>query len=69
MPQTTDEALTERETLIARRAAQMAVEEMTAQFYQQVGRTVVQRVLIVIGGVALGFGLAKGWISFTPPTK
>lgn len=59
--------LTEREMLIARRAAQMAVEEMTAQFYQQVGRTVVQRVLIVIGGVALGFGLAKGWISFTPP--
>lgn len=59
--------LTERETLIAKRAAQLAVEEMTAQFYQQVGKTVVQRVLIVIGAMAIGFGMAKGWINFTPP--
>lgn len=59
--------LTEREMLIAKRAAQMAVEEMTAQFYQQVGKTVIQRALIFIGAMAIGFGMAKGWINFTPP--
>ncbi len=59
--------LTERELLIAKRAAQLAVEDMTAQFYQQVGRTMVTKALIWIGAIALGFGMAKGWIVFGPP--
>jgi hypothetical protein len=66
MPNTPAE-LTERELLIAKRAAQMAVEEMTAQFYQQVGRTMVHRALVWIGALALGFGMAKGWITFGGP--
>lgn len=60
----TPEELTERELQIAKKAAQIAVEEMTAQFYQQVGRTVVGRALIWVGMVALGIGISKGWISF-----
>lgn len=58
------EELTERELLIAKKAAQIAVEEMTTQFYSQVGKTVVGRFLVWIGALALGIGLSKGWISF-----
>lgn len=56
--------LTEREMAIARAAAKMAVKEMTDEFYKGVGRTVVQRALIVIGAMVVGIGLAKGWIVF-----
>lgn len=58
--------LTERELLIAKRAAQIAVQEMTSQFYQQVGKSVVTRAFIWIGAFALGLGVAKGWIVFGP---
>jgi len=65
-PNTQDE-LTEREMLIAKAAAQIAIEDLTAQFYQQVGKSVVTRAFIWIGAFALGLGIAKGWIVFTPP--
>ena len=55
--------LTAKELVIARAAAKLAVKEMTDEFYKGVGRTVVQRMLIVIGAAAVGFGIAKGWIS------
>lgn len=66
MTPTTQEQLTERELMIAKRAAQIAVQEMTSQFYQQVGKSVVTRAFIWIGAFALGLGVAKGWIVFGP---
>ena len=56
--------LTEREMAIARAAAKMAVKEMTDEFYKGVGRTVVQRALILVGALVVGVGMAKGWIVF-----
>lgn len=62
-----DIRLTERELAIAKAAAHIAIQELTDQFYQQVGKTMVTKALIWIGAVAIGFGVAKGWITFTPP--
>lgn len=59
--------LTARELAIARAAARLAVQEMTDDFYRQVGKTIVTKVLIWIGMAVLGFCAAKGWIYFTPP--
>lgn len=55
--------LTERELAIARKAASMAVEQMTNDFYKSVGKTVVTRFLVIVGGLAVAFALGKGWIS------
>ena len=60
--------LNERELAVAKEAARIAIQELTDQFYKQVGKTMFQKVLIWIGAIAIGFGLAKGWITFTPPT-
>lgn len=65
--QDNDIKLTERELAIAKAAAHIAIQELTDQFYQQVGKTMVTKALIWIGAIAIGFGLAKGWITFTPP--
>ena len=59
--------LNERELAVAKEAARLAIQEITDQFYKQVGKTMVQKVLIWIGAIAIGFGVAKGWITFTPP--
>lgn len=67
MTPSNQEELTEREMLIAKAAAQIAIQDLTAQFYQQVGKSVVTRAFIWIGAFALGLGIAKGWITFTPP--
>lgn len=56
--------LTDRELAIAKQAARIAVQELTDEFYKSVGKTVVGRVLIWVGMLALGFGAAKGWVSF-----
>lgn len=58
--------LTEREMLIARKAARLAVEEMTNEIYRQVGKSVVTRVFMWVGAVAVGFAVAKGWIVWKP---
>lgn len=60
--------LNERELAVAKEAARIAIQELTDQFYKQVGKTMFQKALIWIGAIAIGFGLAKGWITFTPPT-
>lgn len=60
-----DDELTERELLIAKRAARIAVEELNNEFYRQVGRTVVGRVLIWIGMLAVAgitYAIGRGWI-------
>lgn len=67
MTPSNQEELTEREMLIAKAAAQIAIQDLTAQFYQQVGKSVVTRAFIWIGAFAFGMGIAKGWITFTPP--
>lgn len=60
-----DDDLTDRELLIAKRAARMAVEELSNEFYRQVGRTVIGRVLTWIGMLAVAgitYALGRGWI-------
>lgn len=40
----------------------MATKLMTEAFYAEVGRTVVNRIFIIVGMVAVSFALGKGWI-------
>ena len=54
--------LTEREEAIARKAAKLAIEEVSSEFYKKVGKTVVEKALIWIGMVFVGFVIGKGWI-------
>lgn len=58
--------LTERELQIARIAAKIAMAEMTNQFYAKVGKTFIERVLIVVGAIVVGIALSKGWVKFVP---
>jgi len=54
--------LTERERLIAKEAAKLAIEEMSSEFYKKVGKTLVEKILIWIGLLVVGFVAGKGWI-------
>ena len=54
--------LTAREEEIAKRAAKLAIEEMSNEFYKKVGKTVVEKALIWIGALFVGFLIGKGWI-------
>jgi hypothetical protein len=54
--------LTEREEAIAKKAAKIALEEMSSEFYKKVGKTVVEKALIWIGLIVVGFVFGKGWI-------
>ncbi len=58
----TDMELTEREKLIAKEAAKLALEELSGEFYKKVGKTLVDKVLIWIGLLVVGFVFGKGWI-------
>ena len=55
-----EEELTEREMMIARKAARLAVEEVMNEFYRTVGKSIVQRIFIVIGALAVGWFGAHG---------
>ena len=57
-----DIQLTEREKLIAKEAAKLALEELSGEFYKKVGKTVVEKVLIWIGLLVVGFVFGKGWL-------
>lgn len=59
-----DAELSERELLIARKAAQLAVQQITDEFYKGVGKTVITRVLIIIGAFFGGLAFGKGWLTF-----
>lgn len=61
------EELTKREMLIAKAAAKIAVQELSEEFYKQVGKTVVQKSLIWLGAAAVGIGTLKGWITINFP--
>ena len=54
--------LTERERLIAKEAAKLAIEEMSSEFYKKVGKTIVEKVFIFIGLLAVGLVVGKGWV-------
>lgn len=58
-----DITLTEREEAIARRAAEIAVKRMTEEFYSSVGRTVIQRWIVIIGAIVVAFAAGRGWIN------
>lgn len=47
---------------IAERAAERALEKV----YGQIGKSIVTRVLWILGALALGFATAKGWFHPTP---
>jgi hypothetical protein len=55
-----DIELTERERLIAKEAAKIAIEEMSSEFYKKIGKTVVEKILIWIGLLVVGFVAGKG---------
>ena len=57
-----DIELTERERLIAKEAAKLAIEEMSSEFYKKVGKPVVEKALIWIGLFVVGLVVGKGWI-------
>jgi len=57
-----DIELTERERAIAKEAAKIAIEEMSSEFYKKVGKTVVEKFLIGVGLLAVGFFAGKGWV-------
>jgi hypothetical protein len=57
-----DMELTDRERLIAKEAAKLALEELSGEFYKKVGKTLVDKVLIWIGLLVVGFVFGKGWI-------
>ena len=40
----------------------MAIEEMSNEFYKKVGKTVVEKALIWLGALFVGFVIGKGWI-------
>jgi hypothetical protein len=54
--------LTDRERLIAKEAAKLAIEEMSSEFYKKIGKTVVEKVLIWLGILVVGFVAGKGWV-------
>ncbi len=58
--------LTPRELAIAKRAAKMAVEDLSDEFYRQIGKTIVLRVLTWIGMLtvaAIMYAAGRGWIT------
>ena len=55
-----DIELTDRERMIAKEAAKLALEELSSEFYKKVGKTVVEKVLIWIGLLAAGYFAGKG---------
>lgn len=55
--------LTDRETAIAKAAAKIAVAEMANEFYRQIGKTVVTKILVLIGIAFVAFAAGKGWLS------
>lgn len=58
-----DIELTDRELFIAKQAAKLAVEELEKRFYEQVGKTIITKILVWIGIAACAFAAGKGWIS------
>jgi hypothetical protein len=56
----TEIELTDRERLVAKEAAKLALEELSSEFYKKVGKSVVEKVLIWIVLLAAGYFAGKG---------
>lgn len=56
--------LTEREMLIAKTAAKMAVKEIQDSFYKEIGKGIVTKLLVWIGLATVAFLAGKGYIKF-----
>lgn len=58
-----DVELSSRELAIAEKAAELAVQKMQDEFYQMVGKNVVNKFLIALGIFVVGvvIGLTKTW--------
>ena len=54
--------LTERELKIAEKAAEIAVTRIMDDFYKGVGRSVVNRLLIIVGALVVAFAFGRGYI-------
>ena len=52
--------LTEREKLIAKEAARIAIEELSDEFYKKVGKTFIEKILLLVGALVVGFFVGKG---------
>jgi len=52
--------LTERERLIAKEAAKIAIEELSDEFYKKVGKTFIEKFLLIVGALVAGFFVGKG---------
>jgi len=59
-----NDELTDREIRIAEMATELAVKKVTEQFYAQVGRSVFNKALILLGAAFVGWAAGKGWIKF-----
>jgi hypothetical protein len=57
--------LNDRELLVAKHAADLAVKQMTDNFYKEVGRTFINRFFIIVGAAFVAFAVGRGWISAT----
>jgi len=51
--------LSEREEQIAALAARLAVKQITDDFYKDVGKTVVTKFFIIVGGLTVAFLAGK----------
>lgn len=51
--------LTERERLIAKEAAKIAIEELSDEFYKKVGKTIIEKGLIILGAVVVAVIVGK----------
>ncbi len=59
-----NDELTDREIRIAEMAAELAVKKVTEQFYAQVGRSVFNKALILLGAAFVGWAAGKELIKF-----
>lgn len=59
-----NQELTEREMLIAKEAAKIAVKEIQDSFYKEVGKGVITKLLVWIGLATVAFLAGKGYIKF-----
>lgn len=56
--------LSEREMLIAKEAAKIAVKEIQDSFYKEIGKGVITRLFVWIGLATVAFLAGKGYIKF-----
>jgi hypothetical protein len=64
MDEQDNKQLSEREMLIAKEAAKIAVKEIQDSFYKEVGKGVITKALVWIGLAVVAFMAGRGYIKF-----